>query len=96
MKIELKKFGTTLISRDSGREAYKVIGPSLLDLKSGEDIIIDFSGVNTFSPSWGDEVIMNIIRNTKNKAVLRNTENISVKETLKLLAEINKIELNFG
>lgn len=96
MKIELKKFGTTLISRDSGREAYKVIEASLRDLKTGENIIIDFSGVNTFSPSWGDEVVTNIIRNTKNKTVLLNTENISVKETLKLLSEINQIELNFG
>lgn len=95
MKIELKKFGTTLTSRDSGREAYKVIEASLKDLRNGEDIIVDFSGVNTFSPSWGDEVLVNLIKNTKNKVVLLNTENISVIETFKLLSEINKINFNF-
>ncbi len=96
MKIELKKFGTTLTSRDSGREAYKVIEPSLQDLGEGEDITVDFSGVNTFSPSWGDEVLVNLVKNTKNKVTFLNTENISVKETLKLLSEINKIDFNFG
>lgn len=96
MKLELKKFGTTLTSRDSGREAYKVIEPSLKDLGDGEEIMVDFSGVNTFSPSWGDEVLVNLIRNTKNKVILLNTQNISVIETLKLLSEINKIDFYFG
>ena len=95
MKIELRKFGTTLTSRDSGREAYKVIEPSLRGLKDDEEVTVDFSGVNTFSPSWGDEVVMNIIRNTNNKVVLLNTDNISVKESMKLLAEVNRVELNF-
>ncbi len=96
MKIELKKFGTTLTSRDSGREAFKVIEPLLKDLREGEDVMIDFSGVNTFSPSWGDEVLVNLVRNTKNRVIFLNTENISVKETLKLLSEINKIDFHFG
>lgn len=95
MKIELKKFGTTLTSRDSGREAYNVIRPSLQDLRDNEDITVDFSGVKTFSPSWGDEVLVNLIRDAKNKVILLNTENISVIETLKLLSEINKIDFHF-
>ena len=91
MTIELKKFGTTLTSRDSGREAYRAIDSELRNLKEDEEIVLDFSGVNTFSPSWGDEFVVNIIKNTKSKVFLLNTENKSVVETLKLLSEINKI-----
>ena len=96
MTIKLKQYGTTLTSRDSGREAYKVIEPLFKNLTEDDDIIIDFRGVNTFSPSWGDEVVLNLIKNTKNKVILLNTENKSVIETLKLLSEINKIDFNFG
>lgn len=95
MIIELKKFGTTLTSRDSGREAYKILDLSLQSLPENEDVIIDFTGVNTFSPSWGDEVIISLINNKKNKIILKNTENKSVIETFKLLSEINKIDFNF-
>lgn len=53
MRIELKKFGTTLISRQAGAEALKAFQSILKDMKPGEDLEIDFSGVLTFSPSWG-------------------------------------------
>ncbi|MDP4001180.1 MAG: DUF4325 domain-containing protein [bacterium] len=96
MNIELKKFGTTLTSRDSGREAYRAIESELRNLKDDEEIALDFSGVNTFSPSWGDEFVVSLIKNIKNKVFLLNTgENKSVIETFKLLAEINKIDFNF-
>lgn len=96
MTIELKKFGSTLTSRDSGREAYRAIESELQSIKPDEELILDFSGVNTFSPSWGDEFVMNLIRNTKSLVFLMNTsKNKSVVETLKLLSEINKIDFNF-
>jgi hypothetical protein len=95
MNLELKKFGTTLTSRDSGREAYKVIESTLSNLSPTEEITIDFDGVNTFSPSWGDEFIVTLIKSIPNKVILLNTQNKSVVETFKLLSEINKIEFNF-
>lgn len=96
MNIELKKFGTTLTSRDSGREAYRAIESELRNLKDDEEIVLDFNGVNTFSPSWGDEFVVNLIKNIKSKVFLLNaSENKSVVETLKLLSEINKIDFNF-
>ena len=55
MKIELKKFGTTLISRQNGREALAAFQSTLADIKSDEIVDIDFDGVMTFSPSWADE-----------------------------------------
>ena len=57
MTIFLEKFGTTLISRQSGREAFAAFKPVLKDLTSDEKIEVDFKGVITFSPSWGDEFL---------------------------------------
>jgi hypothetical protein len=94
MKIELKKFGTTLSSRDSGREAYNAFLSTFKNLKDDEELILDFSGVNTFTPSWGDEFISNIYKSNKKNLVLVNTQNKSVKATLELLSEINNMEFN--
>jgi hypothetical protein len=94
MIIELKKFGTTLSSRDSGREAYNAILLVLNNLQNEEELILDFTGVNTFTPSWGDEFISNIYRKNSKNLVLVNTKNQSVKATLELLSEINNMKFN--
>lgn len=96
MIIQLKKFGVTLTSRDSGREAYAASQSSLKSLKQREDLILDFEGVNTFSPSWGDEFLTNLQRKYKDRLILRNTKNASVVATLELLSEVNKVKFNLG
>jgi len=57
MRIELKKFGTTLISRQAGKEALAAFQSSLAELKPDENLEVDFGGAITFSPSWGDEFL---------------------------------------
>lgn len=94
MKIELKKFGTTLISRQSGREAFAAFNPSLKDLNKEELIEVDFADVVTFSPSWGDEFLRPLHEEYNGRIFLSNTKNPSVKVTLELLEEINKIKFN--
>ena len=94
MKIELKKFGTTLLSRQAGRESFAAFKPSLNDLGQEEIIEIDFSDVITFSPSWGDEFLTPIQQQYQEKLLLLHTQNPSVKVTLELLEEINKIKFN--
>lgn len=94
MKIELKKFGTTLISRQAGQEALAAFSPSLSDIKKDEVIEIDFDGVNTFSPSWGDEFLRPLLERYGANLFLLNTNNPSVKVTLELLEEANKIKFN--
>ncbi len=91
MLINFKKFGTTLISRESGREAYKVIERDLRDLKGDENLIIDFNGVVTFSPSWGDETLTPLYKRYGKNMLLNNTQNLSVKATLELLQQIQAI-----
>lgn len=85
MIIELKKFGTTLISRQTGKEASLASQSLFKDVKSGEIIEVDFDGVLTFSPSWGDEFLTPLLNTYGDSLVLRNTNNPSVKATLEIL-----------
>ena len=61
MIIEIKKFGTTLISRQTGKEASLASQSLFINLKDDEIIEVDFEGVLTFSPSWGDEFLTPLI-----------------------------------
>jgi len=88
MIIELKKFGTTLISRQTGREAFSALQAILRDIKEDEKIEIDFDGVLTFSPSWGDEFLTPLLNTYGERLTLKNTENPSVQATLEILQKI--------
>ncbi len=90
MKIELSKFGTTLISRELGSEAFKAFQPTLRKLADNENLEIDFSGVLTLSPSWADEFLTPLLDQLGKNLVLLPTDNLSVHATLKILQEANK------
>ena len=91
MIIELKKFGATLISRQTGKEAFLAFQPALKNLGKNETIEIDFDGVLTFSPSWGDEFLTPLLDRYGEKLILKNTNNPSVRITLEMLQEsLNK------
>ncbi len=90
MRIELKKFGTTLTSRQAGSEAIKAFQSTLQELKPAEVLEIDFKDVLTFSPSWGDEFLSPLVQQLGDRLVLLPSENLSVKATVRLLEEINK------
>jgi hypothetical protein len=87
MIIELKKFGTILMSRQTGKEAFLAFQPALKDVKGDEAIEVDFDGVLTFSPSWGDEFLTPLLNKYGERLVLKNTGNPSVKATLEILEE---------
>ena len=87
MIIELKKFGTTLISRQTGREAFLALQPFLQDVQENEIVEVDFDGVLTFSPSWGDEFLTPLLNTYGEKMILRNTGNPSAQATLEILEQ---------
>lgn len=91
MKVELKKFGTTLISRQNGREAFAAFQPQIAAVTENENLEIDFDGVITFSPSWGDEFLSPLLKKYGSRLTLVNTTNPSVKATLELLEQINQM-----
>ena len=90
MKIQLEKFGKTLISRELGSEAFKAFQPTLHEISENEDLEIDFSGVLTLSPSWADEFLSPLSNLMGGRLVLLSSDNLSVQATLKILQEVNK------
>lgn len=87
MIIKLQKFGTTLISRQAGREALLAFRPTLRDIKPGEKIDIDFEGILTLSPSWADEFFTPLMDEFGDRLAMLSTDNPSVKATLDILEE---------
>lgn len=87
MVIELKKFGTALISRQAGQEALAAFRPVLREIKPDETIAVDFSGVITFSPSWGDEFLTPLQKEFGQRLVLLPSDNPSVKATMEILEQ---------
>lgn len=90
MKLQLEKFGQTLISRELGSEAFKAFAPTLRELPKTEDLEIDFSGVLTLSPSWADEFLSPLLDQLNDRLILLPSDNLSVHATLKILQEANK------
>ena len=94
MTIYLKKFGTTLNSRQFGKEALAAFKPSLKEIKKDEKVVIDFEGVVTFTPSWGDEFLGFLHNRYKNRLILKNTDNLSVQASLEMLEQIYQDKFN--
>ena len=94
MNIELRKFGTALISRQAGKEAFAAFQSSLKDIPEKEDIIADFDGVITFSPSWGDEFLTQLAQRYDGRFKLKSTKNPSVKATVEILEESNSVQFS--
>jgi len=85
MIIEIKKFGTTLVSRPSGKEAWLAFQPSLKDVTNTEEVLVDFKDVLVLTPSWADEFLTPLRRRFDDRVKLTNTDNASVKATLRIL-----------
>ncbi|MBU2575805.1 STAS-like domain-containing protein [Patescibacteria group bacterium] len=94
MKLQLEKFGKTLISRELGSEAFKAFQPTLREFSKDEKLEIDFSGVLTFSPSWADEFLSPLLNQLDDRLILLPSDNLSVHATLKILQEVNKRPFN--
>ena len=92
MIIKLEKFGTTLLSRQAGKEATLALQSLLKEVKKNEEVEVDFKGVTTFSPSWGDEFLTPLFNRFGKKLILKNTDNLSVKATLEIIEEVHKIK----
>lgn len=90
MRITLKKFGTTLTSRQAGSEALKALQPQLRNVKPEENLEVDFDGVLTLSPSWADEFLTPLIEQYGKRLTLLPSDNLSVQATMRLLRDIHK------
>jgi len=91
MTIFLRKFGTTLNGRQFGKESFAAFKSSLKNVKDKDEVVVDFEGVVTFTPSWGDEFLGSLLDRFGKRLILKNTDNLSVQATLKLLEKVYKI-----
>ena len=85
MTIQLKKFGTTLVSRPAGKEAWLAFQPVLNEASSKEDLVVDFADVMVLTPSWADEFLTPLYDRFPGRVKLRNTNNPSVRASLAIL-----------
>lgn len=85
MIIQIKKFGTTLVSRPSGKEAWLAFQPVLNEVIENDEIVVDFVDVIVLTPSWADEFLTPLRASFNGRVKLINTENASVKATLAIL-----------
>ena len=84
MILQIHNFGDILMSRPAGKEAFLMAKAYILGQTSPDEVIVlDFSDVKVLAPSWADEFIKNIKSTYPNKVEYLNTENESVKESLK-------------
>lgn len=84
MNVLIKNFGEILTSRPAGKEAYLMAKSYVFNnLQQDEEIVFDFSNVKVLTPSWFDEFFNGTKSSYKNKISFLNTENSSVKATLK-------------
>lgn len=94
MKIEIIKFGPLLTSRQAGREALAAFEPSLKSIPEEEEVIIDFNGTKTFSPSWGDEFLTPLAKRYGDRFKLMDSDNSSVIATIETLEDANHFKFN--
>jgi hypothetical protein len=88
MVVDIINFGDMLLSRPTGREAFLMARAYVFnELKPGDDIILDFNEVKVLTPSWADEFITGIKSTYTNNLQYINTENPSVKASLKTVLE---------
>ncbi len=85
----MTKFGTVLTSRQAGKEAYAAFLPILTNLSENEEVLVDFEGVSTFSPSWGDEFLTPLQKKFGDLLTVKNVSNPSVSLTISTLERIN-------
>jgi hypothetical protein len=86
MVVNVINFGDILMSRPAGRESFLMAKAYIFkELMEEEEIILDFSGIKVLAPSWADEFISGIKSEYPNVVQYKNTENPSVKASLKII-----------
>jgi hypothetical protein len=91
MIIDISKFGTMLLSRPAGREAFLSARAYLVPKEKKDEIIeLDFSQVKVLTPSWADEFVRGFEEEYgKEKIKIIEGNNLSVKTTFETLGAVS-------
>jgi len=88
MMIKMGNFGDVLMSRPAGREAFLMAKAYIFkETEKSDEFILDFDEVKVLAPSWADEFITGIKAEYPNTIQYINTENPSVKASLKAVLQ---------
>jgi len=87
MVVKISNFGDILMSRPAGREAFLMAKAYIFKDIKNNDIVLDFDEVKVLAPSWADEFISGIKTEYSNSIQYINTENPSVRASLKTITE---------
>jgi len=88
MRVDVSKFGTTLISRPAGREAFLAARAYVIPKDQKEIVELDFTKVKVLTPSWADEFVSGLEKELGEKRVkIIEGDNSSVKNTFETLRE---------
>ena len=85
MIIQVNKFGTVLVSRPAGKEAWLAFQPVLFGISKKVRITVDFKDVLVLTPSWADEFLTPLKKRYGKQIKLKNIKNPSIKATLEIL-----------
>lgn len=88
MRVDISKFGASLLSRPAGREAALALQANVLrELKEDEIIELDFSKILVLTPSWADEFFSTLRAQYGSRIKTLPSDNPSVQLTLKTIGE---------
>jgi hypothetical protein len=88
MIVNINNIGDILISRPACREAFLMAKAYIFkEINPQDDIILDFDKIKVLTPSWVDEFITGIKSEHSNSLQYINTENPSVKASLKTVLQ---------
>lgn len=88
MRIDISKFGTTLISRPAGREAFLAARAYAIPKEGNELIELDFAKVQVLTPSWADEFVKGLQEEFGGERIkIVGANNASVKTTFETIGE---------
>ncbi len=85
----MKKFGTVLVSRQAGREAFLAFQPTLQTVPSSEEILLNFDEVFSLAPSWADEFLHPLRERFGSRVKIKESKNASVQATLAFLKKLS-------
>ncbi len=97
MRIDIGKFGNSLVSRSAGREAALALQANVLrDIAPTESIELDFSGVLVLTPSWADEFFAVLRQHVGKQIHILPSQNSTVQLTLETIGETTAADKPVG
>jgi len=88
MVVKISNFGDILMPRPAGREAFLMAKAYVFrETNKTDEIVLDFNDVKVLAPSWAEEFISGIKSEYSNAIQYINTENPSVKASLKTVLQ---------